>query len=116
MEKSHQLAQYIFIDINKYPNVHYCNNINQVINKLKNVYNNDIYFQDTNTIINVFVCNKKIAIILGIDNNDFKQINEYFTYQKEYELNYINFKEEDECDNCGGYSCQEYCVNDDFDY
>lgn len=141
---SHQSAKYIFVDIYGYQDICYYNKIDEIINKLHQKFDK-LNFQEKDKSINIFVNNKKIAIIIGITNDDFIKINEHFNeknkteyqtkYQNEYKFDcqneykfdcqdeykfdcqneFYSHSDEDSCDNCGGYSCQEYCVNDNFD-
>ena len=121
---SHQCAKYIFIDIYGYPDVCYYDKIDEIINKL-NQKLDTFYFQEKDKSINVFINNRKIAIIIGITNDEFIKINKHFNEnnkneykfdcQNEYKFDYQSDGGES-CDNCGGYSCQDYCVNDNCDY
>jgi hypothetical protein len=113
----HTRAKYIFIDFYQdKDDVQYYDNINDIITKIKQK-------EKGNKNINVFIDNKKTCIIIGLNFNDsnifYNSFNKFEkgNFQQEYYLKReINFEQDDECDNCGGSSCQEYCVNDNWDY
>lgn len=129
----HQSAKYIFVDIYGYQDVCYYNKIDEIINKL-NKKADKFFFQEKDKSINVLIDDQKIAIIIGFTSDDFIEINKYFNekskpdykYKNEYKFdcqNEYKYKkifyyrsDDEECDNCGGDSCREYCVNDNFDY